>query len=50
MAAEGRSSVGPTDMVDDATLSLQRGTYRIDVKRIGDRETHKIFEVYYQSS
>ena len=49
MAAGGTSTAGPQGMEVGATLSLQRGVYRIDVQRLPDDSTYKIFTVSYES-
>ena len=49
MAAGGTSTVGPQGMEVGATLSLQRGAYKIDVQRLPDDSTYKIFTVSYES-
>jgi hypothetical protein len=44
-----RSVAGPKDMDVGARLSLNNGTYKIEVARLPDDSTHKIFTVTYQS-
>ena len=43
------SVAGPKDMDIGAHLSLNRGDYKIEVARLPDDSTHKIFTVSYQS-
>lgn len=48
MAAGGTSTAGPKGMEVGATLSLQRGAYKLDVQRLPDDSTYKIFTVSYE--
>jgi hypothetical protein len=49
LAAGGLSQDGPKDMEVGATLSLQRGHYKLVVQRVADDSTYKIFSVRYET-
>ena len=48
-SAGNRGGAGPKDMDEGDTLSWQHGNYKIDVQRLPDSSTYKVFTVSYQS-
>lgn len=48
-SSNGRGGAGPKELGVGATLSWQHGTYKIDVLRLADDDTHKNFSVSYES-